>query len=164
MALSMRNDVSSRILDISRRSIAIGVTTAGASLASRLVSSLFHPRRAKKATDTPFKSAVTAGATAALSNQLSECTTMALNGATQSHGVLNNMAAAAVSAAVLSQLTHQQSLRRVALAPVHMGLSSMLFTEEPLHSRLPLQINKRYFGLRQFLLDPPIRKSDGQQP
>ena len=162
MALSMRNDISSRVIDISRRSVAIGVTTAGASLASRLFSSLFHPKRAKKVPDTPLKSAVTAGATAALSNQLSECTSLALNGTTKSHGVLNNMAAAAASAAVLSHLTKKQSLRRIALAPVHVGLSSMLFTEEPLHSRLPAEINRKYFGFRQFLLEPPVKNLSRQ--
>lgn len=56
---------------------------------------------------------------------------MALNGATQSHGVLNNMAAAAVSAAVLSQLTHQQSLRRVALAPVRGFILYALYRRTP---------------------------------
>lgn len=162
MRLPVKSDVSSVVLDISKRSVAIGVTTAGASLASRLLSSLLHPKRAKKDMDTPLKAAITAGATAALSNQLSECTSLALNGATQSHGVLNNMAAAAASAAVLSQLTNQPSLRRVALAPVHVGLSSMLFTDEPLHSHLSPEINRKYFGFRQFLLDPPIKRPNKQ--
>lgn len=160
MPLPVRNDVSNMLLDISKRSVAIGVTTAGASLASRLFSSLLHPKRIKKDTDTPLKTAVTTGATAALSNQLSECTSLALNRTTKSHGVLNNMAAATASAAVLSQIICQPTFRRIALAPIHVGLSSILFTDEPLHSRLPSEINRKYFGFRRFLLDPPIKRSD----
>lgn len=97
---------------------------------------------------TAIKVSAIEGLRVSAANVLSETTSLAINELTQSHGSLNNMAAAALTGGTLAYYSNRNVRKMALYSSAYSGMYDLMFTQEPLQSLLSDDVNRLYSSTR----------------